>query len=508
MKQFRFRWLITAVATVLWLCTGAPHAFSQATNTGTIVGNVTDPSGAVIAGATVTLTNAAEGTRMSVTSNGQGQYIISAVPPGTYDLTTSKSGFSNSRTTGLVVNVGTQTTANIKLNVGGGKETVEVQVMGTELQTLNSTVGQSIPQEAISSLPSLNHDVNTFTELQPGVSPDGSVAGAVVDQSTFLLDGGNNSNDMDGSMTVYTPSFAGDPTGIANNATGAAGPTGVMPTPTDSIEEFKVNTANQTADFDNSSGAQVELVTPRGSNRWHGGVYEYYLDNNYDANTWNNNQTDTALTSYHYSRFGAKAGGFFLPSMLGGRWYIFGFYEGYRFPESETWERAVPTANMESGILQLPDANGNLQTYNMKTIDPRDKGINPTVQAMWTKYMPAGNDPSCGGLLGSRCDGVNEIGYKANLSIPDTSNDMAFRIDHDFNAKWHFFASYRYYKEELTTDSQVDIGGFFPGDTLGTPAALSHRPQQPYYLVAGLTTSISSNTTNDFHYSFLRNYWS
>jgi len=500
--QFRFRWLIAAVATVLWLCAGAPHAFSQATNTGTVVGNVTDPSGAVIAGATLTLSNPSAGTTLTSTSNATGQYIFSAVPPGTYDMTTNKSGFNNVKSTGVVVSVGTQTTANVKMTVGGGHETVEVQVMGTELQTLNSTVGQTIPQEAISSLPSLNHDVNTFTELQPGVSPGGSVAGAVVDQSTFLLDGGNNSNDMDGSMTVYTPSFAGDPTGIAGNAEDA-GPTGVMPTPTDSIEEFKVNTANQTADFDNSAGAQVELVTPRGSNRWHGGVYEYYLDNNYDANTWDNNQTGTPLTSYHYSRFGAKAGGFFLPSMLGGRWYIFGFYEGYRFPDSETWERAVPSTNMENGILTFNGTN-----YDMKAIDPRGIGINPDVQTMWTKYMPAGNDPSCGSLLGARCDGVNELGFKANLSLPNSSNDMAFRIDHDFNSKWHWFASYRYYKESLITSSQVDIGGFFPGDKLGTPTATSSRPQQPWYLVTGLTTSITANTTNDFHYSFLRNYWS
>ncbi|MGA8531582.1 MAG: carboxypeptidase-like regulatory domain-containing protein [Acidobacteriaceae bacterium] len=492
------------MVTVLLLSAGAPHAFSQATNTGTVVGEVTDPSGAVIAGAAVTLTDPSQGTSLNETSNGQGKYYFAAVPPGTYTLTTTKAGFSTSKSAGLVVNVGTQTTANIKMVVGGSTQTVEVQVMGTELQTLNSTVGQTIPQSAISSLPSLNHDANTFTELQPGVSPDGSVAGAVVDQSTFLLDGGNNSNDMDGSMSVYTPSFAGDPTGIANNLPDvAAGPTGVLPTPTDSVEEFKVNTASQTADFDSSSGAQVELVTPRGTNRWHGGVYEYYLDNNFDSNTWDNNQYSVPLTSYHYSRFGAKAGGFFLPSLLGGKWYMFGFFEGYRFPDSETIERVVPSANMEAGILTYNGTN-----YNMAAIDPRGIGINPDVQQMWTKYMPAGNDPSCGSDAGSYCDGVNELGFKANLSVPNTSNDMAFRMDHDFNSKWHWFASYRYYKEELATSSQVDIGGFFSGDKLGTPASQSNRPQQPWYLVTGVTTSITSNTTNDFHYSFLRNYWS
>ncbi len=160
--------------------------------------------------------------------------------------TTSLRARPDSRSTksqGQTVQVGTQTTANFKLHVGSAQQTVEVQAAGTDLQTLNATVGSTVEQEAIAQLPSLLHDAGTFTTLQAGVSPDGSVAGAVVDQSTFSLDGGNNTNDMDGSMSVYTGSFAGDPTGGAASESQrpAAGPTGVMPTPSDSVEEFKVN---------------------------------------------------------------------------------------------------------------------------------------------------------------------------------------------------------------------------------------------------------------------------
>lgn len=495
---------ILLLTLILLVFCSARFARAQATNTGTVVGQVTDQSGAVIVGASVTLTNAETGSTLKTVTSGSGQYALTTVPPGTYNITAIKSGFSTVQTSGQTVSVGTQTTVNLKMQVGTEAQTVEVQVSGAELQTLNSTIGSTIGQAAISSLPSLNHDVNTFTELQPGVSPDGSVAGAVVDQSTFLLDGGNNSNDMDGSMSVYTPSFAGDPTGIANNqGYVAAGPTGVMPTPQDSVQEYKVNTANQTADFDNSSGAQVELITPRGTNRWHGGAYEYYLDNNLDANTWDNNQTGTPIPSYHYNRFGFKAGGFILPSMFGGRTYLFGFFEGYRFPNSSTIERVVPSANMRNGIVSF---NGT--TYDLKSLDPRGIGIDPVVQQMWNKYMPAGNDPSCGPRSGSYCDGINEVGFKGNLTIPEKSNDAAFRLDHDFSSKWHWMASYRYFKETLSTNSQVDIGGFFPGDKLGVPASQSNRPQQPWYFVTGLTTNITPSLTNDFHYSFLRNYWS
>jgi hypothetical protein len=504
MMQFKLRWFIVTVAAVICTCAGAIQAFGQATNSGTVIGEITDSSGAVIPGATVTLTNASAGVKLVAVTNADGQYAFTTAPPGTYTITASRTGFSTARSEGQVVTISNQLTLNLKLSVGGGSETVEVQTIGTELQTLNSTVGQTIPQEAIDSLPSLNHDVNTFTSMQPGVSPDGSVAGAVNDQSTFLLDGGQITNDMDGSMAVYTGSFAGDPTGISSaNGELDPGPTGVMPTPQDSVEEVKVNSASQTADFDNSSGAQVEFATPRGTNHWHGGAYEYYLDNGLNANTWQNNQTATPISEYHYNRFGAKAGGFILPAFWGGRTYFFGFFEGYRYPQAETLEREVPSANMEAGILSFGGTN-----YNMKALDPRGIGINPDVQAMWTKYMPAGNDQTCGVLGGEFCDGVNEIGYKANLSLPLTSNDMAFRIDHAFNSKWNWFTSYRYYKLNQFGPEQVDIGGFFPGDKLGVPAALAQRPQQPWYLVTGLTTSITTTTTNDLHYSFLRNFWS
>jgi hypothetical protein len=508
MKQLRLRWIIVTVAAVLCTVAGAIGALGQATNSGTVVGEVTDQSGAVVPGATVTMTDASAGLKMTKVTNTDGKYVFPSVPPGTYSVSATKPGFSLARTEGEAVQIGTQLTINLALKVGSSTETVEVQSIGTELQTLNSTVGQTISQEAINSLPSLNHDVNTFTSMQPGVSPDGSVAGAVNDQSTFLLDGGQITNDMDGSMSVYTGSFAGDPTGVAGaNGMLDSGPTGVMPTPQDSVEEVKVNTANQTADFDNSAGAQVEFSTPRGSNRWHGGAYEYYLDNGFDANTWENNASNpkTPLTQYHYSRFGAKAGGFFLPSLLGGRWYIFGFFEGFRYPQSQTITRAVPTDSLENGTIT---ENGT--PYSMAAIDPRGIGLNPDVEAMWKKYMPKGNVSSnsgCGSIFGTECDGVNEVAFSANMVTPSSSNDMAFRIDHAFSPKWNWFASYRYYKLSQIGNQQVDIGGFFSGDKLGTPTSEANRPQQPWYFVTGLTTSITPNLTNDFHYSFLRNFW-
>src|ERR1035441_9752143 len=164
------------------------------------------------------------------------------------------------------------------------------------------------------------------------------------------------------------------------------------------------------------------------------------------------------------------------------------------------------------GLIPMPSGSkvatlyvaGNPVTYNVATFDPLGIGINPLVRQFWNKYMPPSNEATCSL---SRCDGANIQGFIGNVGTPQNDNFGVARLDHDFGDKWHFMSSYRYYHLVRATTNQVDVGGFFPGDTLGAASAVSNRPQTPWYLVAGLTTNISSNTTNDFHYSFLRNFW-
>ena len=513
-------------------------ARGQAISTGTIQGAVTDPAGASVAGATVTLTEAATNTSRSETTNDSGRYIFANVEPGIYDLAITKQGFRVTKFVKQEVTVGATIQLDVKLELGSNVETVEVTAGGVSLETSAATVGNTLTGLPLDNLPGLGRDVSTFVSLQPGVAIDGSVAGANQDQNAFMLDGGNNSSDMDGTQNTYTPSFAGDPSGglvslvtgtAVGGAPGGGGPTGVMPTPADTIEEFKVGTNNQTADFNASAGAQVQLVTKRGTNQWHGTAYEYYLSNAWGANGFNNDATGSPKPSYHYNRFGGSIGGPIMPKdVLGGKWYFFANYEGFRWPDSTTVTRAVPSAAMDQGILQFGGVAYNLNptavTYNGPATsvltpgqviqpavcptgpcDPRALGISPTVQTMWTKFMPPSNISSCAGL--SRCDHLNILGFRGNMSIPWNDNFGVARLDHDFGAKWHFYSTYRYYKMQRATGNQIDIGGFFPGDKLGTPASVSSRPQVPWYLTGGVTTTITNSLTNDFHYSYLRNFW-
>jgi hypothetical protein len=522
-----------ALVLLLVVCAGsALTAWAQSSSTGTVAGSVTDATGAVVPGASVTLTDISTNVPRTTSSNATGRYMYVDVNPGIYTITVIKAGFETTKAENQEVKIGASLTVNLALQVGGANVVVEVSAVGNELQTMNATVGNTITNLTIDNLPSLGRDVSTFIALQPGVSPDGSVAGTVVDQSAFSLDGGNNTNDMDGSMNVYTKSFAGDPSGgVANQNSvgpseagkGVGGATGVLPTPQDSVEEFKVNTAGQTADFNSSSGSEVKVVTKRGTDAWHGTAYEYYKDNNWSSNSWQNNHNDpiTPIPSFHYSRYGGAIGGPLIPEkVLGGKTYFFFNYEGFNFPNSETIVRNVPSPTLRLGLLTddvtgaLYNLNPTAVTYNGITYpgtanDPRGIGINPLVQTIWNKYEPATN-ANCTQTL---CDHPeagttsNIQGFSANLAQPTTSKFAVGRLDHDFSSKWHLMSSYRWFELKAAADAQVDIGGFFSGDTLGTPASQSNLPQQALLWTAGLTTNISTNTTNDLHYSFLRNFW-
>jgi len=512
---------LQVLASVFLLALVATPAFPQAA--GTVSGLVTDQQNAVVAGAEVQLVDVTTNIATKTATNESGRYIFVSVPPGSYNITIAKTGFSTRRAAAQQVEVGQVLTINAVLEVGATTSTVEVTASaGAELQTTNATVGTTLTGSSLTFLPNISRDASTFAVFQPGVTPGGNVAGAMYDQNTFQLDGGNNSNDMDGSMMDYTGSFTSNvPTA------GAGSPSGTMPTPVESIEEFKVSTSGMSADFNGSSGSQVQMVTKRGTNAIHGAGYETYFASDVGAaNSWDNNHTPSGALGYtplpisHSNRFGGALGGPIIPkNVLGGKWYAFVNVEGFRYPESSIYSKAVPTATLRAGVIQINEGAAGEVAYNLNSTpvtvngvtyqpavcpngacDPRGIGLNSQVSQLWSKFMPLPNTTTGG-------DHYNTETFQGIVATPITSNQYTARIDHDFTEKWHFMASYRDYKFVKLGTQQVDIGGALPGDTLGTPAARAVRPQQPSYWVAGMTTIITPSTTNDFRFSYLRNFW-
>ncbi len=171
---------------------------AQSSATGTVSGQVTDRQIAVIVAAHATLTHTSTNTVQSTSTNETGRYIFLNVPPGVYNLTVSKEGFSQARIVGQTVEVGLVLTLDLSLDVGSTATSVEVKAAaGAELQTTNATVGTTIAGDPLMNLPNLGRDANAFFVLQPAVTPAGQVAGVPIDQNLFQLDGGNNTSDQD-----------------------------------------------------------------------------------------------------------------------------------------------------------------------------------------------------------------------------------------------------------------------------------------------------------------------
>lgn len=522
---------ILAVAFLVLVIVPVP-LHGQATTAGGVSGLVADASGGSVAGATITLTDKGTGIARTTTSNEAGRYLFANVPSGTYTITANKTGFNLSKVSEISVVVGTPLTIDFKLEVGSVSQTVEVSAAGAELQTANSTIGTSIVGDTLLMLPNIGRETAALATLQPAVTPNGYTAGVVNDQNTYQLDGGSISDDMAGSNNVYTPSFAN-----TNPVTTGGAATGVIPTPVESIEEFRVNTSNQTADFNGSAGSQVQMVTKRGTNQYHGALYEYYLNNVVGgANSWDNNRLKVPIPQAHRNRFGGAVGGPLTPSFWGGKTYIFVNYEGLRYPFSTTLDKLVPSATLRAGVIQIQDPGGvsafNLNPFSVTVTDPFTKqtttypagasgcgaggalacdprgiGINAYVSQIWNNMLPLPNDELGAASNGAVGDGLNTQGYRSSVQLPVSSNFGVARLDHDFGKKWHFMGSYRYYHFSNKTTNQVDSGGVLPGDKLGQYSSQILRPLVPFYYVAGVTTNFTPYLTNDFHYSYTRNYW-
>jgi hypothetical protein len=494
-----------------------------AATTGTITGTITDQSGAVIVGAEVTITDNATKITTTEPTNQVGVFIFTQVKPGTYDVKVTKTGFQNIEVPGQELLVGQQINLNLSMTVGAATQTVEVTAApGAELQTMNSTMGTTLGGSTLLSLPNLNRDATTLLVFQPMTAPtfhgavgntmSGEVAGSMSDQNTFTLDGGNATDDL-----------AGDNNYVAGNR-GYAGPQAAIPTPVESIEEFKVATNNQTADFSASAGGDVMLVTKRGGNSFHGSIYDYFQGDWLNAAGWGLDVVNAPKVKYHQNRFGGAVGGPITnKEIAGGKTYFYFNYEGKRYPyQNGRYERVVPSALLRQGIVQERDNNGNWDQYNLATstacgaavnasgnvtgpanlpCDPRGLGMNPNISTLWNKYMPMPNDLTGFG------DHFNTQGYFAPLVLNQSDNFAVARFDHDFGSKWRFMTSYRYYQLTYPSTNQVDIGGLVKGDTLGTPKALSSNPMDPKYIVAGLTGTLTPTLTNDFHVSYLQNNW-
>jgi len=519
--------VLFGVLVSLCLLLVANPASGQTLTTGQVLGQVTDPSEAAVAGAKVELRDTATGAIRSATTNDQGHYLFPQVTPGRFSITVTASGFAQAVVPSVEVEVGKTSTINVTLKLGSTSQVVEVRsTPGAELQTLDSTVGNIIGGEEILALPTLERSATSLLLLQPLAMPQqstatgqssrfgGQVAGARSDQNSFLLDGGEITIPIAGNSD-YLRAFSG-------------GPEGAIPTPVESIQEFKVETNNPSGSLSVGGGAQVVMVTKRGGDQFHGSLYEYYRGAALNANRWDAKRIGQKRPNIVDNRFGGSLGGHFLPDVW--KTYFYAHFEERRRSDARFITRLVPTAPLRAGILKFRDGTGFVKAYNLNPgptldpaasandndpqigmmiptavcsgggfCDPLNLGLNPAIQQLWG-FEPTGNDPTQG-------DGLNTLGFSAFGKFPVNDYLGVLRMDHSFGSRLHATASYRHYREDAGFPRQVDIGGRLPGDVKGVPKVLSSIPRQPRYLVTGLTANITPYLTNDLHFSWLRDWW-
>ncbi len=302
-----FRPISLTMALICALVLNCP-LLAQISGTGSISGTVRDPTGAVVPGASITATDLATGLTRQVHSSSSGDYTIQLLQPGRYRLEITKQGFATADFPSIVVNVTQVTAINVRLTVGETSQTVQVQATGQLLQTQSSTLGSVVTGEMVRSLPLAVRNYTQIINLSPGVASD------VTNAAEFGRGGGGN-----GGIAADVPIAAGtnfqennyQMDGVEIDNIGGSGYfTGgvAIPNP-DTIAEFKVQTSQYDASYGRNAGANVNVVTKTGTNQFHGSLWEFFRNEDLNANDYFRKQADQPRALLRQNQPGITFGG-------------------------------------------------------------------------------------------------------------------------------------------------------------------------------------------------------
>src|SRR5215210_3840874 len=425
---------IAALAIYVLLAASLAHAQSAS---GTITGNVRDPNGAGVAGATVEVTNNATGEKRTVTTNGEGGYTVPLLTVGTYTVTATSAGFAQSAAHDVRVSVSFTTDIDLSLAPAGAKETVTV--VGTDTQTTVNTSDQQlstlIDNRKILDLPLLSRDPNSLILLAPNTTTStGSLNGFVVNGQSER----NNNFQVDG---------------IDNNDADVPGGRGGISTPTiDGTSEFRVITSNFNAEFGRNTGAVINVVTKGGTNEFHGNAYIYYRSDAFSARDFFDisGQPDPLQRR----QWGGSVGG----PVKKDRVFFFTNYERDIYKLGQQVVRVVPSALARQGILQTGSENfgtldirqGGANNFSGPILDfvfgaPdgtfSNLGINPAITDLLNRIYPLGNSPADALLPGV----FDAFRFGSVLRFND-SHQVTSRVDTKLTEKHNLAGSFTWNK--------------------------------------------------------------
>ncbi len=497
MSKLRFGSFSVALFLVLLLC--AVNSFAQAGGT-TVRGTVQDPNGNLVKGATVTLTDPSKNFTRTQQTNDDGQYVFTAIPPGTYRLEVTAQGFKTASASGVQALVDTPTVRDVPLEIGAVSETVDVtSAAETAINTSDATIGNSFERKRITELPLNANNVVGLLSLQPGVTRTGYVNGGRADQSNITLDGVDVNEQQDGLDVVTDEAFAS-----------------VLRVTRDSLQEFRVTTTNPNAEQGRSSGAQVSLVTRSGSNQWHGSLFEIHRNTVTTANDFFNNAAGVERPQLLRNIFGGSVGG----PVKKDKAFFFFTYEGFREATATSVVREVPLPTLGQGIVRYRTESGFSDpgcpagtpsgvdcltpaeinaAYN--AFNGESPGVNPNALAFLAaaaQRYPA-NDTTVG-------DGLNTGGFRFNARTPTELNTYIARFDFNLTNNQQLFLRGNYQNDLVTravygsSDCSVapDNIQCFPD----TPPLTTWN--HPKGVAVGHVWTLSPSLVNRFNYGLTR----
>jgi hypothetical protein len=480
-------------------------ALAAAQSASQLNGSVSDPSGAKVANATITLSNPATGLARTTTSNGGGLYQFLDVPPGDYRLEAVVSGFAPYVIAKVTLVVSTPSTLHIQLQVAGVAQSVTVEGQAPLINRTDASLGNVVEQDQIAELPIADRNVVQLLSLQPGVTYMGN-------QSQSLQDTDTRSGAVNG-MRSDQSNVALDGIGVNDQNNGYAF-TSVLNVPPDSVEEFRVTTANATADSGYSSGAQVSLVTKSGTNNFHGSAYEYNRNTIFSANDpflkqsqLSSGESNTAPKLLR-NVFGVTIGG----PIRKNRLFFFSNYEGRRDAQGTSVLRDVPSPSLRAGGLvylcalipptNLPDSRCSGGTINgVSGVQPGYYALGP---AQITAMDPLGIGPSAAienvlsqypGFNENAGDGQNILGYRFSSNADSGFNTYLTRVDYHLTGNG---SETLFWRGEMQNFKEPGLQQF---PTQGASTSLLDDSKG---VTVGLTSLISPRLINSFHWGFIR----
>jgi outer membrane receptor protein involved in Fe transport len=439
---------------------------------GTVLGSVTDPSGAYVAGATVKVRNAATGIERTTVTSADGSYRVPELPIGTYAVTVSQSGFQTAVTNDVEVNVATERRVDAQLKTGQVTQTVEVSGGDlAQIETTSNDLGGVLTSKGVADLPINGRDYTKLIFLNPGVagSPD-QITDSPGSFGEFSMNGarGRSNNYMlDG--TDMNDGYRNDP--AINQGGVFAVPSAILPI--GAVAEMKV-LSNFQPEYGRNAGAVVNIVTKSGTNALHGELFEYFRNNALDARNWFNT-TDQKRAPFHNNQFGGALGG----PIVKDKTFFFMDYEGQRETVGTVTLACVPTGTGPGGSLSPNDAS-NQVIKNLLTND------NP-----WPAPNIAGRTSTDTGC---------PLGPNAALITPSYNNlsSVIGKIDHNFNQ--NNILTGRYFFGDSTQSFPLALtasGGQLPGFNTITPTRVQ-------LVSLSYVHTIGTNKVNELRYGWNR----